>query len=244
MRIEKYIAVITAAALIVIFTAAFADSSANFPDISLCADCVEYFIEEVSEEEETAGFCIYAVSYGPVCNACSEQIEDLDVEVDLTEASETIQSTEAADPEMWIYTVDGSMLDIETQIYINNVLYELDIHDWMPVMMCQIYQESRNNHFAEASNLLDKGLLQFRSTYWPEYCARWGITADIYDSRAQIAIYAREIRQRLMNGETMEQAISDHYTGGVYFDATYVNDVLKWMNCIEKADLAQTDRLE
>lgn len=72
--------------------------------------------------------------------------------------------------------------------------------------ICQMWQESRGNIFAENPNGKDKGVLQYRLQYWD-----WN-RGDIFDPAAQIELYAEQMAQRLNSGLSADECISRHNT--------------------------------
>lgn len=133
------------------------------------------------------------------------------------------------------FTLNGSDFPEEYQDTLTAELGKYGIGWWAPYAVCQAYQESRFDIYAQNKNGLDKGLFQFRITYWNEYCSKAGMKSyDIFDAKAQIRAYAYSVATKLAAGETVEQVISDHYTGGAYYDQTYVSDVLQWLDKFER----------
>ena len=96
---------------------------------------------------------------------------------------------------------------------------------WYPYAVAQMTQESHCNPWAENTNGLDKGLFQYRITYWTE-------PESIFDVNAQIRKYTQQVSARLASGLSIEETISRHYTSdycpGINWE--YVNHVLSWMN--------------
>lgn len=119
------------------------------------------------------------------------------------------------------------------------ILYELrarliahNIEWWLPVAEAQMFQESHCNYLAENRNGLDKGLFQYRVTYWSAMCVEHGLPAEtsIFDWRAQINIYVQDAARRLRSGCSVEETISRHMTSDYCpaINTKYVNDVLQW----------------
>ena len=86
-------------------------------------------------------------------------------------------------------------------------------------------QESQCNPWAENANGLDKGLFQYRITYWTQ-------PESIFDVNAQIRVYVSQVQARLAAGLSIEETISRHYTSDYITEVNwqYVNDVLRWMH--------------
>ena len=105
--------------------------------------------------------------------------------------------------------------------------------DWfLPYAVATMFQESRCNPNAENANGLDKGLLQYRITYWPSVCREHGFdpNTSIFDWRVQIAIYAADAARRLHSGLSVEETVSRHNTSdyGAY-NPVYVAQVMQWV---------------
>lgn len=133
-------------------------------------------------------------------------------------------TAEDDEKEIVVYTIDGCELDSELYEYLRVTMSSMGLEWYFPYALCQIFQESSFNPYAEASNGQDKGLLQYRLKYWNEE------DGDIYDPYAQIRVYCKTMHDKVREGLGICQIISDHYTGGVGYDADYVNDVVRWMN--------------
>ena len=106
------------------------------------------------------------------------------------------------------------------------------IEQWLPIACAQMWQESKVNPSAENRNGLDKGLFQYRITYWAAVCVEHGLPAEtsIFDWRAQIAVYTADVARRLRSGLSVEETISRHYTSdyGAY-SAEYVQQIKQWL---------------
>ena len=110
-------------------------------------------------------------------------------------------------------------------------LYAYGIEWWLPIAKAQMFQESHCNPYAENRNGLDKGLYQYRTTYWSAMCVEHGLPADtsIFDWRAQIRIYVSDTSRRLYSGCSVEDTISRHMMSDYgHYNEKYVNDVLQW----------------
>lgn len=95
---------------------------------------------------------------------------------------------------------------------------------WYDFAVAQMMQESGGNPLAENPNGLDKGLYQYRITYWQE-------PGSIFDPVLQIRRYVREVYARINAGLSVEEIISRHYTSDYVTEINwqYVNDVLARM---------------
>lgn len=104
-------------------------------------------------------------------------------------------------------------------------LISAGIEWWYPYAVAQMTQESHCNPYAENPNGLDKGLFQYRVTYWQE-------PESIFDANAQIRRYVREVQGRIFSGLSIEEVISRHYTSDYVTEVNweYVSHVLSWMH--------------
>lgn len=103
---------------------------------------------------------------------------------------------------------------------------------WEPYALAQMFQESHFNPAAENRNGLDKGLIQYRVTYWSAMCSQHGLdpATSIFDWKAQLNIYVQDTARRLGSGCSVQETISRHMMSdyGPYCE-TYVNDVMRWV---------------
>ena len=119
--------------------------------------------------------------------------------------------------------------DHEIFLYLYDALDGQGIAWWCPYAIAQIFQESRWNPKAENKNGLDKGLLQYRITYW-----NTETMGDIFDYRAQINRYVGQTANRLRAGCSIEETISRHMMSDWgEFNAKYVADVMRWYREVE-----------
>ena len=134
----------------------------------------------------------------------------------------------AKDPNL--YLVAGHPVDPVIVDFLKAELERYGIGWWLVYGKAQIFQESRFNALAENRNGLDKGILQYRITYWSALCAEHGLQeTTIFDWRTQIRIYVQDTARRLASGCSIEETISRHMMSdyGPYCE-TYVNDVMRW----------------
>lgn len=101
-----------------------------------------------------------------------------------------------------VYQVDGYIPDEGLQSYLYQRLTEAGIGYFMPYAVCLIAQESDWNPMAENRNGLDKGLLQYRVTYWP--------TLEWWNPYAEINVFVQQMANRANNGKTVSEMISAH----------------------------------
>lgn len=122
--------------------------------------------------------------------------------------------------------------EYECELYARLIAHGIEW--WYPYGRAQMFQESGigGNPYAENPNGLDKGILQYRITYWSAVCVQHGYPADtsIFDWQAQIAIYTADTARRLRSGCSIEDTISRHKQSdyGAY-DAVYVEQVMRWV---------------
>lgn len=104
-------------------------------------------------------------------------------------------------------------------------LSEMGIDWWTPYAIAQMMLESGGNPYAENPNGLDKGLFQYRITYWTQ-------PESIFDAGAQIRLYCSQVYARICAGLSVEEIISRHYTSDYITEINweYVNAVLARMN--------------
>lgn len=144
-----------------------------------------------------------------------------------TEVQPETSQPPAPAPSYPVYSVDGHVLDENVQRYFYEKLSAAGIGWWFPYALCTAYQESRFDIYAENKNGLDKGLLQYRTTYW-----NWA--NDIFNPYAQIDVYVSQNANRLNNmGLDIPSTISRHMSSdwGPY-NQEYVNHVMQWVNTL------------
>ena len=105
-----------------------------------------------------------------------------------------------------LYSVNGETLNPELQAMMYDALNRHGVSYFYEIGICQMWQESRGNIFAENPNGKDKGVLQYRLQYWD-----WN-RGDIFDPAAQIELYAEQMAQRLNSGLSADECISRHNT--------------------------------
>lgn len=147
---------------------------------------------------------------------------------DEEEPAETAAEVESDGPPF--YRIAGEEIDEGIQVKLYQHLQEAGIAYWYEGALAQMYQESRCNQYAENRNGLDKGLFQYRSTFWD-----WS-SGDIFDVDAQMRRYAAEMSTRFNMGLSMDEAISRHNTSDhvAAVNWEYVADVKRWLSEMEK----------
>lgn len=139
---------------------------------------------------------------------------------------------EAEAPAPKVYRIAGDLIPEEIQLALYEALQAEQIEFWFTGSLATIYQESRGNVWAQNPNGLDKGLLQYRTTYWPETAAAYGEPgADIFDWQAQLRVYARQTAARINAGLTADEVISRHKTSDSCpaIDTEYIGQVRQWL---------------
>lgn len=83
--------------------------------------------------------------------------------------------------------------------------------------------------YAQNPNGLDKGLLQYRLPYWPQFAAEAGRPgADIFDPFAQIDVFVYQMARRISAGHDLNMVVSMHNMSdyGPY-NPVYVGQVMQ-----------------
>lgn len=146
-----------------------------------------------------------------------------------SEAAEAVGSEqEAAKP--IIYRIAGEEVDVEIQTKLYYYLDAEGIAYWYEGALAQMYQESHCKQYAENPNGLDKGIFQYRITYWD-----WS-DGDIFDLDAQMRKYAAEMAVRFNAGLSVDEAISRHNTSDYITTVNweYVAQVKQWLTVLQK----------
>jgi hypothetical protein len=142
----------------------------------------------------------------------------------------------ASETSVQIYRIAGDVIPEEIQTALREALDAEGIGFWYEGALVQIYQESHGNAWAENPNGLDKGLLQYRTTYWPATAAAYGEAgADIFDWQAQVRVYARQTARRINAGLSTDELISRHKTSDdcPALDFAYIQQVRQWLGKME-----------
>ena len=143
-------------------------------------------------------------------------------------SSGTVES-EAEETQPVVYRINGDEVDPDLQRLLYHYLEEAGIEYWYEGALAQMYQESHCQVYAENPNGLDKGIYQYRITYW-----NWN-DGDIFDVDAQMRRYASEMSARFNSGLSANEAISRHKTSDYVttIDWTYVGHVKQWIPLME-----------
>ena len=154
-----------------------------------------------------------------------------DHEEDRTDTESELRTTEAsveADLPV-LYRIAGEEIQEELQIKLYRYLSNAGIDYWYTGALAQMFQESHCHQYAENPNGLDKGIYQYRITYW-----NWN-DGDIFDVDAQLQRYASEMSARFNAGLSVDEAISRHKTSDycTAVDWTYVGHVKQWLGQME-----------
>ena len=224
-------------------------SSAEYWGYSAKAIPVEEIVDEAEKTLKTAQFESEAsdeqtASEEEVSNEAREVVENDLSETEELEDAETVETETRADlhdkneqtvgidgydpataENKWLpYRVGGHNLDREIGDFLLGELRARDLEWWMPYALAQMFQESRLDPMAQNKNGLDKGILQYRVTYWD-----W-TRGDIFDWKAQIRLYVEQTARRLASGCSIWETISRHNTSdyGTY-NQEYVDQVLRWI---------------
>ena len=128
-----------------------------------------------------------------------------------------------------LYMISGELIDPEIQRKLYRALEAEGIDYWYTGALAQMFQESHCHQYAENPNGLDKGIYQYRITYW-----NWN-DGDIFSIDAQLQRYASEMSARFNAGLSVDEAISRHKTSDycTTVDWTYVGHVKQWLGQME-----------
>lgn len=216
--------IVIAAILIIAIVAVLTDGcGAKIDAYAAPVAQVEDFTEEESETSEMAFFddqsampCVDPEGFA----AWYEEYQH---------ASITSNTLEALEPEIPIYRINGDEVDPDLQRLLYHYLEESGIEYWYEGALAQMYQESHGIWYAENVNGLDKGIYQYRITYW-----NWS-DGDIFDVDAQMRRYASEMSARFNSGLSVDEAISRHKTSDycTAVDTLYVSHVRQWLPLME-----------
>ena len=208
------------------------------------AEWYRNYLKELEDEQETGKESEEAAD-GAVPERGPEAGEDSGAQGSPALAEDP-EGTDPDDPEVHpddvaaghaIYTVNGTLLSPDLQNYLYDQLAKYGKQHIFPISLCQLYQESRYNFLAVAPNGLDKGLCQFRETYFPLFAQESGLVQyDIFNPIDSLYVYAYLMSKYIdMNGGDIYGALSMYFTGpgGAYCDQ-YVHDVMQWQGTMRE----------
>lgn len=221
IRLGVIIAVWLIAEIILLTRNANAAESAKNAPYSASESSDEDFIAECDEAAKTGQIlqmtAIDDDSAMPCCDpegfgewyesycASSREDEETEFETDIsTEVGEVESGTDEVP--ITLYSVGEDTLNPELQAMMYDALNRHGVSYFYEIGICQMWQESSGNIFAENPNGKDKGVLQYRLQYWD-----WN-RGDIFDPAAQIELYAEQMAQRLNSGLSADECISRHNT--------------------------------
>lgn len=189
--------------------------------------------------EETTAETTKAPEIGQIETQATEQAapETTAPETETETEPETTQAQETEAERPKLYRIAGETIPEEIQTALHEALDAEGIGFWYEGGLAQIFQESHGNPAAQNPNGLDKGLLQYRTTYWPQTAAAYGEPgADIFDWRAQVRVYARQTAARINAGLTTDEIISRHKTSDSCpaLDTAYIEQVRQWLGQMEE----------
>lgn len=161
-----------------------------------------------------------------------------EVETESVEYPETSEVSDSkGEPEtIHKYKIMGARIDEDLQERLFMALDEARISYWYEIAVCQLFQESRGERYAVSKDGRDHGIFQYRFQFWGSVCDQYGCSgASIYDTDAQIRIYAQQMSARLNQGLSVDEVISRHKTSDevTSVDWEYVNQVKQWLNKME-----------
>lgn len=184
--------------------------------------------EQETEQEELEGYTADVTEATEVVSpghteSPTEAFPNSQTETAVVES--TIPRVESVLP---LYTVEGQLLDPAIQEYLYTQLCNNGIGWFFPYALCIAYQESSFDIYAvNLSNGIDKGLFQFRSTYWGE--------GDIFNPYTQIDVFTRLMANRANMGCTVSDMISRHKQSDYgFYDQEYVNQVMSHSGSLTK----------
>ena len=123
------------------------------------------------------------------------------------------------------YSIQGITFSPEIASYLYAKLAENGIEWFMPYAVAIAFQESGFNPLAENKNGLDKGLFQYRITYWT--------SGDIFNPYTQVDVFVSQMANRAKLGIPVQEMISRHNVSdyGAY-NPVYVQQVMQWVKFV------------
>lgn len=233
--------IVIAAILIIAIVAVLTDGcGAKIDAYAAPVVLVEDFTEESSETSETGLFDDQSAM--PCCDSESFRrwYEGYCASAGTVERETDEIVEETSEIPIYHFNVGPNEHQIEPDLQrlLYHYLEEAGIEYWYEGALAQMYQESHGIWWAENPNGLDKGLLQYRTTYWPATAAAYGEPgADIFDWRAQVRVYARQTAARISAGLSVDEIISRHKTSDECpaLDHAYIQQVRQWLTKMEAA---------
>ena len=145
------------------------------------------------------------------------------------------KKTETKKQSFTVYTIHGITPNVEWQKALYKELKRNGIAWYMPYAVCQIFQESRWNQYAD-SGKGDKGITQQKEVYWYGRAARYGASgASIWDVYAQFKVYAGMMAGYLKSSKNdIGWALSYYFYGNGQRADKYVHDVLSHMDYLKE----------
>jgi len=159
-------------------------------------------------------------------------------QVETSTTHEVVEETQVHETKVETFKVAGKAMDESLQRFLYDELSSYGCAWWFPYAICQAYQESNfqtdciSAHSGENND--DCGLFQFKQKWWNWYASEAGVQGDIMNPYTQIEVYAFHVCGWLNEGASVEQALSNWYTGGQGYSQEYVNDVLRWTERLER----------
>ena len=246
------IGVLVAAALIIAMVIVITEGCAKKTVYAAPAVVDGQFVEETSEtaenseiREDSAMPCVdregfrrwYEEHRRNYEQTTVEEVRSDDIganheETGTSEETQTEPAAEMEDAGPPLYRIAGQEIDASIQELLYQHLQANGIEYWYEGALCQMFQESHGQVYAENPNGLDKGLYQFRISYWD-----WS-TGDIFDVDAQLSRYASEMAARFNSGLSVDEAISRHMTSDFVstINREYVSDVKRWLSEMEAVE--------
>lgn len=148
-----------------------------------------------------------------------------------------VEETEVSETQVKTIQVNGKSMEESLQRFLYESLKEYGCEWWFEYAMCQAYQESNfivdciSTHQGENNN--DCGLYQFKEKWWSWYEEEAGVFGDIMNPYVQIEVYAFHVCRWINEGLSVEQVLSNWYTGGQGYYQEYVDQVMRWKGTIQ-----------
>ena len=148
----------------------------------------------------------------------------------VADETETVEEITVEAVETPVRSVDGHRLGTDLEDYLYRQLEARGIGWYYDMALCQIFQESHFDPYAENPNGLDKGLCQFRITYFGKFAREAGLYQwDIMNPIDQLYVYAYLMERYLREEGSVDMALSRYYTGNSNFNQSYVSAVRQWV---------------